>query len=80
MEGRIKTLETDMREARDRLVRVEVKLDGLEKKVDLLPSKDFVVSEVSRSATKIITWVVIAIGAAQLIPSLVVPLLKHFGI
>lgn len=80
MEARLTTLESDMRDVRDRLVRVEVKLDGVEKKVDLLPSKDFVVSEVSRSANKIIIWVVIAVGAAQLIPSLAVPLLKHFGI
>lgn len=80
MEARITALETDMRDVRDRLVRVEVKFDTLDKKVDLLPSKDFVVSEVSKSANKIIIWVVVAVGAAQLIPSLVLPLLKHFGI
>ena len=87
MEARITSLEADMRDVRDRLVHVEVKLDGvdarvivLDKKVDGLPSKDFVGAEVSKSSTKIIIWVVVAVGAAQLIPSLVVPLLRHFGI
>ena len=87
MEARITALETDMRDVRDRLVHVEVKLDGLDgrvialdKKVDGLPSKDFVRSEVASSANKIIVWVVVAVGTAQLIPSLVLPLLKHFGI
>ncbi len=75
MEKRIETLEKDMREVRDRLVRVESTLQGVDKKVDAqdkkigeLPSKDFVTSSVSSSANKIILWVVGVVTAAQLIP------------
>ena len=69
-----------MRDVRDRLVRVEVKVDALESKVDKLPSKDFVTSAISSSSNKIILWVVVVVGAAQLIPSVALPLLRHFGI
>lgn len=80
MERRLTALEGDMKDVRERLVRVETKLDTTQQKLDILPSKDFVTSAVSTSANKIIIWVVIALGASQLIPSVALPLLKHFGI
>jgi len=80
MEARVKALETDMRDVRERLTRIEVKFDALDKKVTDLPSKDFVRHEVSASANKIIIWVLVIVGGAQLIPSIAIPVLKHFGI
>lgn len=80
MERRIADLEVDMKDVRDRLVRVETKLDNAQQKLDGLPSKDFVTAKISSSSTKIILWVAALVGAAQLIPSIAVPLLRHFGI
>jgi hypothetical protein len=80
MEVRVKALEQFAIETRDRLTRIEVKLDAVAAKAADLPSKDFVGHEISKSSNKIILWVAGISGAAQLIPSLVVPLLKHFGI
>lgn len=80
MEARIKALEQFAIEARDQLTRIEVKLDAVAGKAADLPSKDFVGHEILKSSNKIILWVAGITGAAQLIPHVAVPLLKHFGI
>ena len=76
MEARITTLETDMRDVRDRLVRVEVKLDGLTSESQNFATKDSVKAAVSEAKNSIIMWVVSAIFLAQLLPTL----LKKFGL
>lgn len=80
MERRLTDLENDMKDVRERLVRVETKIDAAQQKLDSLPSKDFVTAAVSGSTTKMIIWVAALVGAAQIIPSIAVPLLRHFGI
>lgn len=70
MEKRFEAIEKDVREVRERLVRVETKVDGIEKKVAELPSKEFVTVAVSGSSNKIILWVIGVVRGAQFIPAL----------
>jgi hypothetical protein len=69
MEGRVKTLEADMRDVRERLIKIEAKLDNL-------PAIFATKADLSEAKTSIIMWVVGAIFLAQLLPAL----LKKFGL
>ncbi len=80
MERRVTNLENDMRDVRERLVRVETKLDTAQQKLDGLPNKDFVTAAVSSGVNKTILWVIGVVGGSQLIPHIALPVLKHFGI
>jgi hypothetical protein len=65
---RVQHLETDMRDVRDRLIRVETKIDD---HANLFASK----ADVANAKNSIIMWVVSAVLLSQLLPSI----LKKLG-
>lgn len=73
MESRVAKLETDAQAGRDRLVRIESKVDHIDKD---MASKDGTKAAIAEAKNSIIMWVVSAILLAQLLP----PLLKKFGL
>jgi len=77
MEARVSKLEAAAQDVRERLVKIDTKLDHIEKDVATnMATKDFVRATVSDAKNSIIMWLVSAILLAQLLP----PLLKKFGL
>ena len=68
MDAQVTALEKDMKEVRERLIKIEAKLDGM-------PSLFTTKPDLSEAKTQIIMWVVGAVLFAQVLP----PLLKRFG-
>ena len=66
---RVAHLETDVRDLRDRMIRVETKID---EHVNVFASK----ADVANAKNSIIMWVVSAILLAQLLPAI----LRKFGL
>lgn len=72
MEARVAALEKDVKDVRERVIKIESKLDGFPA---LFASK----SDVSEAKAQIIMWVVGAIFLAQLMPPIIAALSKAAG-
>lgn len=81
MQARITKLEASAQDARDRLVRIEARLDGHEKlfasKEDLARAEGSLKAAIAEAKNSIVVWVVGAVFFAQLLPS-VPTLIKLF--
>lgn len=73
MEARVKALEDFARDARDRLVRLETKLEDVQRN---MATTDGTKAAVSEAKNQIVMWVVGAVFAAQFLPAI----LKKFGL
>lgn len=73
MEARVAKLEEFAMDTRDRLVRIESRLDHIDKD---MATKDGTKASIAEAKNSIIMWVVSAILLAQLLPAL----LKKFGL
>lgn len=76
MESRIVKLEEFAQDARERLVKIDTRLDHIEKTMATMATKDGMAAAISEAKNSIIMWVVSAILLAQVLPSL----LKKFGL
>lgn len=73
MEKRVEKLEQTTQETRDRLVRIESRIDNIDRN---LSGHYATKADMTESKNSIIMWVVSAILLAQLLP----PILKKFGL
>lgn len=77
MEARVSKLEDFAQDTRDRLVRIEMRLENIDGRMNnQMATKDGVKADVAEAKSSIIMWVVSAILLAQLLPSI----LKKFGL
>lgn len=77
MEARISKLEAGAQDVRERLVKIDTRLEHIEKEMATnMATKDFVRATVMEAKNSIVMWLVSAILLAQLLPAL----LKKFGL
>jgi len=77
MDARVSKLESAAQDVRERLVKIDTRLDHIEKDLATnMATKDFVRATVTEAKNSIIMWLVSAILLAQLLPAL----LKKFGL
>lgn len=77
LETRVVKLENAAQEARDRLVRIEARLEHIDAKISHeMATKDSVKAAISDAKNSIIMWVVSAFFLAQLLPAI----LKKLGL
>lgn len=77
MEARVTKLEAAAQDTRERLVRIETRLEHIDGKINTeMVTKDSMKAAIAEAKNSIIMWVVSAILLAQLLPSL----LKKFGL
>lgn len=77
MDARVSKLESAAQDVRERLVKIDTRLDHIEKDLATnMATKDFVRATVTEAKNSIIMWLVSAVLLAQLLPSL----LKKFGL